>query len=254
MNALMITGGILAALGGLGWLGLHVQPPPFPAIPPRSAALDTIPLPTGLPAPVERFYRQTYGERIPVITTAVISGRGTMRPFGGITFPLRFRFTHEAERNFRAYFELTFFGLPLMKVDEHYVDGKFRQEGTPAGIEEGEPKLDHSANLRMWAEWATWLPAMLLTDEQVRWEPIDDATALLVVPFGEQQERLVVRFDPTTGKLQYVEAMKYKNATDTTKTLWVNAVWFGDRPWAAFTVEDIAYNVDVDTSLSAKGP
>lgn len=254
IKALLISGSMLAALGGFAWAGLRVQPAPFPAVPQPSAPPETMPLPPGLPAPVERFYRVTYGERVPVIRSAVLSGRGTMHPFAGIDFPARFRFIHEAQRNFRAYFELTIFGVPFMKVDEHYVGGKFRQEGTPAGVEEGEPKLDHSASVRMWAEWVTWLPAMLLTDPQARWEPIDDTMALLVVPFGAEQERLIVRFDPATGKVQYVEGMKYKNPADTTKTLWINAVWFGDRPWAAFNIEDVAYNVDVDTSLAAKGP
>jgi hypothetical protein len=98
---------------------------------------------------------------------------------------------------------------------------------------------------------------MILTNPHVHWEPIDDTMALLVVPFGEGQadeEHLIVRFDPVTGKVQYVEALKYKKATDTTKTLWINAVWFGDRPWAVFNIEDTAYNVEVDTSLMAKGP
>jgi hypothetical protein len=253
-KALLVAGGMLGALVSLGWAGLQIQPAPFPAVSPPPAPPETIPLPTGLPLPVERFYRATYGEQVPLITSAVISGRGTMRPFAGISFPARFRFMHEAGRTFRAYFELTVFGLPIMKVDEHYVDGAFRQEGTPAGVEEGQPKLNHSANGRMWAEWATWLPSMLLTDTQARWEPIDDTTALLVVPFGQQQEHLIVRFDPTTDALQYVEMMKYKHAADTTKTLWINAVWFGDRPWAAFKIEDVTYNVSVDTSLTVRGP
>lgn len=252
INRSTILGASLATLIGLSWAGLHVQPAPFPAVAPPPAAPDTIPLPAGLPAPVARYYRVTYGDRVPVITSGVISGRGTMRLFG-ITFPVRFRFIHAAARNFRAYFEVTAFGLPVMKVNEHYVDGKFRQE-LPFGVEENEPKNDHSAALRMWGEWVTWLPAMLLTDPQVRWEPIDDTMALLVVPVGAEQERLVVRFDPVTGKVQYFEAMKYKRPTDTTKTLWINAVWFGDKPWAVFNIENIATNADVDTSLTAKGP
>jgi hypothetical protein len=252
-KALRVAGGMLAGLVGLGWAGLQIQPAPFPAVPQPPKPPETMPLPTGLPPPVERFYRATYGEQVPRITSAVISGRGTMRPFAGISFPARFRFMHEAGRTFRAYFELTVFGLPIMKVDEHYVDGMFRQAGTPAGVEEGEPKLNHSANGRMWAEWATWLPAMLLTDPQARWEPIDDTTALLVVPFGQEQEHLIVRFDPATDKLQYVEMMKYKHASDTAKTLWINAIWFGDRPWAAFNIEDVTYNADVDTSFAARG-
>jgi hypothetical protein len=137
-------------------------------------------------------------------------------------------------------------------VNEHYRDGKFRQE-LPFGVEEGEPKNDHSAAVRMWSEWVLWLPAMLLRDPDVRWEAVDDEMALLVVPTQERQEHLVVRFDPASGKAKYVEAMKYKHPTDTEKSLWINAVWFGDRPWATFDVEEVALNADVDTSLNRRG-
>jgi hypothetical protein len=252
IKALVITGGALAALLGLGWVGLQIQPAPFAAMPPPAAPPETSSIPAGLPAPVERYYRVTYSERVPVITSGVISGRGKMAPFG-VSLPARFRFIHEAGRNFRAYFELTVFGLPVIKANEHYVDGKFRQE-LPFGVEEGEPKNDHSAAVRMWAEWVFWLPAMLLHDPEVRWEPIDDTMALLLVPVGTAQERLVVRFDPATGKVQYVEGMKYRTPADTTRTLWINAVWFGDKPWATLKVEDMAFNVPVDTSLATKGP
>ena len=74
-RAALWTLGSLAGLLALGWLGLQVKPAPFPAISGTSAALQTIPLPSGLPAPVERFYRLTYGDHIPVITSAVITGR-----------------------------------------------------------------------------------------------------------------------------------------------------------------------------------
>ncbi|MHB0876263.1 MAG: DUF6544 family protein [Anaerolineae bacterium] len=245
-------GGAVAALATIGWAGLRVRPAPFPPVAPSQAPAATFPLPAGLPGPVERYYRMTYGERVPVITSGVVSGRGTMR-IRGIPFPTRFRFMHEAARNFRSYFELTVFGVPVIAVDEHYRDGKFRQE-LPFGIEEGEPKNDHSADLRMWSEWALWFPTMLLRDPQVRWEPLDDAAAVLVVPSIGREEHLVVRFDEETGALMYAEAMKYKHPTDATKTLWANAVWFGDRPWASFDVEDVMYNVPVDTSLTAKGP
>jgi membrane protease YdiL (CAAX protease family) len=97
-----------------------------------------MPLPGGLPAPVERFYRQIYGENVPVITSAVITTRAKLRlpSKGGITFPARFRFTHDAGKGYRHYIEATFFGLPLMRVNEHYLDGKSRLE-TPFGVGEG---------------------------------------------------------------------------------------------------------------------
>lgn len=269
-KALMIAGGLLAALAGLGWAGLKVQPASFSNIPAPPASPQTVPLPAGLPAPVERFYRQLYGERVPVIRSAVISGRGTMSPVGGIPFPARFRFTHDAGQGYRHYFETTIFGLPIMKVNEYYVGGAGRME-MPWGVDQGE-RTDQSANLSMWGEVLAWLPSALLTDPRVSWEPVDDVTALLVVPFGQAHERFVVRFDPATGRPWLFELMRYKGA-EGEKTLWLNqtlawgaigdktlparsaVTWADDgKPWLVFGIEDVAYNVDVETAPPARGP
>ena len=71
-NILLILAGIVLVVGLLGWLGLQVQPHSFPAHLDQTPELETIPLPAGLPAPVEHFYRTAYGEDIPVIETVVI--------------------------------------------------------------------------------------------------------------------------------------------------------------------------------------
>ena len=95
VKTLSIVGGILVGLITLGWMGLRVKPAPFPALPQASPPLPTVPLPAGLPAPVERYFRQVYGgDRVPLIETAVISGRATMSPVGGVQIPARFRFIH----------------------------------------------------------------------------------------------------------------------------------------------------------------
>jgi hypothetical protein len=251
-KALTLTGSILAAVASLGWAGLQLWPAPFPTIAQPTASPETMPLPAGLPAPVARFYRQTYGEQVPVIRSAVITGRGTLR-LSGITLPMRFRFTHDAGRSYRHYIEATVFGLPLLKVNEYYVNDQERMV-FPWGVQEGNPKLDQGGNLGMWAEMLRWLPASLLTDPRVRWEPVDDETALLVVPFKEQQERFVVRFDKMSGQIRYWEVMRYKDGSGE-KTLWVNGAWFDDgRAWAVFTSEGLVYNVAVDTSFAASGP
>ena len=266
----IITGvAILLFLFLIGWAGLQVKPAPFPAYLQAATATEIIPLRHNLPAPVERFYREVYGNAIPVINTAVITGRASMR-IKGVTFPARFRFTHEVGRNYRHSIEATLFGFPIMKVEETYLDGESRLE-LPFGVTEGEPKVNQGANLALWAE-AIWFPAIFLTDARVSWEPIDDATALLVVPFGETLERFVVRFDPKTGLVRLLESMRYKDVTSPEKTLWLNEVvqwgtvdgvtvpvraaltWLDEgSPWAVWRVEEVVYNADVEADLRTEG-
>lgn len=262
---------VLVALTAVGWLGLQIKPRPFASYPEATPSLQTVPLPDDLPAPVERFYRQLYGDEVPLITSAVVSGRARMRPFG-VTLPARFRFTHEAGQGYRHYIEATFFGIPIMKVNEHYLEGHGRLDLPLLGVTEG-PKTNQGANLGLWAE-STYLPAIWITDERVRWEAVDGETAVLVVPFGAEEQRFVVRFDPETGKLLVMEAMRYRDEAGE-KILWLaasvpgatiaadgamleatgSATWVDQgTPWATFTAEEIVYNVDVQTYIRGEGP
>lgn len=261
---------IIVALVVIGWIGLRVKPAPFDSLslPSSTATPATMPLPQGLPAPVDRFYRQVYGDEVPVVKTAVITGRASMR-IAGITFPARFRFTHDAGNGYRHYIEATFLGLPLMKVNEHFLNGIGRME-LPIGVEEG-PTINQGANLALWGE-AIWFPTLWVTDPRARWEPVDAVTALLFVPFADEEEQFVVRFDPETGRPFLLEAMRYKGTQAVGKTLWLSealawgvindhptfatgaVTWFDEgTPWAIFTAESLVTNVDVSAYIQAKG-
>ena len=266
---------IVAALSSvvlLAWLGLQVKPGPFAAFPHAQDVRQRAPieLPAGLPAPVERFYRQVYGGSLPLVDSAVISGRARMR-IAGITFPARFRFTHDAGRGYRHYIEATIFGLPVMRVNETYLDGRARLQ-LPFGITENEPKVDQAANLGLWAE-SIWLPPVFISDPRVSWEGVDELTALLTVPFGDQAQRFVVRFDENTGLPRFFESMRFKESNSDRKSLWLNEVrewgevggrtvptsaavtWYEDgSPWAVLEVEEVVYNAEVEEYMRATGP
>ena len=269
-NFLIILGVLIVGIPILGWIGFQIQPRAFAPAPLQGQVTRTTPIPAGLPAPVERFYRTVYGEDLPVLESAVISGRAQLR-FMGITFPSRFRFTHMAGQDYRHYIEATIFGFPLMKVNEHYLDGHSRL-ALPFGVVENEPKVDMAANLGLWAE-SVWLPGIFVTDPRVRWEVIDDNHARLFVPFGSEEDEFAVGFDPETGLIVSMDAMRYKEATDDAKTFWHNEVldwaeingfflptigsitWEDEgTPWATFIVEEVVYNADVSDYVRATGP
>ena len=264
---ILIVVSSLAVLLVLGYIGLQIKPAPYAAFTEPPGKLETVPLPAGLPAPVERFYRKMYGERIPVIRSAVISGRGTIRPVGPVSLPARFRFTHVAGKDYRHDIEATIFGIPVLKVIETYIASSSRQQ-MPWGTTQNDPKANQAANLGLWAE-AIWFPAIFLTDPRVRWNAVDNATAALTVPFEAGTETFVVRFDPDTQLVRSLEAMRFK--TDQ-KILWINetrawaelggqlsltlgtVTWMDDgKPWAVFNVEEIVLNADVSASMARNG-
>lgn len=242
----------------------------FPPYPQATPLFEYIPLPDHLPAPVQRFYQTIIGDQIPVIQSAVLTLSGTLR-FKGITFPANLRFTHEAGQNYRHYIEAFAFGYPLLKVNERYLDGVGHME-LPFGVVEDNPKTNTAANLGLWGE-SIWLPSIFITDSRVRWEAIDSTTARLIVPCkGYADDSFTLTFDPETGLLARMEALRWRSESDKAKILWrieprgwsethgmkipsPAAVTWMDQgtPWLVASLTHAAYNVDVSTYIRGKG-
>jgi hypothetical protein len=263
-----IVAGGAVALAGAGWLGLQVRPASFPAWPEQPAPPATVPLPSGLPEPVARFYRAIYGADVPVVESAVLTGRADLR-VAGLRLPGRFRFIHRAGYDYRHYIEATVYGWPILKVNETYIDGRARLE-LPSGVVENSPKTDQAANLNVWAEAMMGFPSLALTDARARWEPIDQQTARLVVPFGAREDALTARFDPSTGLLAALEASRWKAPESPAPIGWraeaagwtmidgqrlpsrLALTWADeDVPWLVMTVEEAVYNAEVAAHLRA---
>lgn len=250
-------------------IGLQVMPSAFPRYPERTPEMAYIELPDDLPAPVRRYYLAAIGEKIPVIHSMVLTGKAKLR-INGLLLPGRMRFTHDAGKGYRHYIEITFWGYPIMRVNERYVDAKGVME-LPFGTFEG-PKINQGANLAVWGE-SIWLPSIFVTDPRVRWEGVDEHHARLIVPFGDEEEVFNVTFDPSTGLLHQLDALRWKGAETTEKTRWIldiggwqtyhgvkipspsSVTWADDgQPWSYWYIEDVVYNVDVQNYIRAKGP
>jgi hypothetical protein len=153
------------------------------------------------------------------------------------------------------------------------VDGKSLFEPPVGPTIVDDASTNQAANLAVWAE-AAWFPSIWITDPRVRWEALDDNTALLFVPFEGKEENFVMRFDPETGLLDSMEAMRYRDpGPEARKVLWItrnvpsgkidgtqidstgNATWLDQGiPWATFTLEEVDFNVDVSEYIRQKGP
>lgn len=269
-KTLLILLGVIAFLILIVWIGTKINPKPFSPYSHNNQNSGSFPIPDDLPEPVDKFYKTLYGEDIPVIDSFILTGRGNLR-FQGVRLPARLRFTHDAGKGYRHYIETTLWGVPVIKVNEHFLNQKSRL-ALPFGVVENEPQVDEAANLGMWSE-TLMFPGVFLSSEGVRWEHIDERTATLIVPFGEEKDEFTVYFNPQTGLIDKMAAMRWKNAGDSEKTLWeaqalewgeidgwkmpilFAAQWMDEStPWLVARIEDAAWNVDVSEYIQQEGP
>lgn len=253
-----------------GWLGLQVKASSFPAVTP-GAAPRLIPIPAGLPAPVERFARAVYGDRLPEVQSAMVLGRARLAPTG-MPMPTRFRFYYDAARSSHYHdIQVTWFNLTFMRIHERNLEGHVRLDLAIIGQVDDQPKTNHAGIQGYWAEVLAWVPSIALTDPRARWEAVDDTTARLHLPGLDDVEAFTVRFDAETGLMTEVETMRYQSEEQSERWRWFNRIlewntvnglrvpvvsqtqWNDDPPWATWEVEQVALNVDVSARLAQFG-
>jgi len=259
LRAVFWATGAALALGGAGWLGLRISPRGRRATAEATRDLGTVAPPRDLPAPIRKHIEVTCGDRPPRIATAAAWGTARMR-VGPVWLPLRFRTYFVAGRHFARHMEVTWFGMPVFRGLDTYLNGEGAM--TIGNTKIRGPEIDQAANLALWAE-ATLLPTALVADPRARWEPVDDMTARLIVPFGVGSDRLLFRVDPRSGLVREVagdryrgpgkpkepwkgECSDYKVFHDVAIPTRLAATWERDgRPWSYWTIQGIEYNVDV---------
>ena len=266
----LIILGIFAVLSLLIWLGTKILPGPFSSYTEINPEInETMPIPKNLPEPVDRFFRRIYGDNVPIIETFILTGRGRLR-FKGVTLPTRLRFIHQAGQGYRHIIETTFWGVPFLRVNETFLNWRSRL-ALPFGVVEDELQVDEAANLGMWSE-TMMFPGVYLSTTGVRWEPISEHEARLIVPFKDKEDSFNVYFNADTGLIDRMEALRWKNAGDAEKIPWqaqakewgevlgwkmptlFAAQWMDEQtPWLTARIEDVAWNVDVSELIRSEG-
>ncbi|MBL8163432.1 MAG: hypothetical protein JNJ61_15700 [Anaerolineae bacterium] len=260
---------IVVLLAG-GWMGLQVNASSFPTVKAGDTP-RTLPIPAGLPAPVERFARAVYGDTLPDVQSAMVLGRARLAPFG-LPMPTRFRFFYDARRSSHYHdIQVTWFNLTFMRIHERNLEGHVTLDLSMLGQVDDAPHTNRAGIQGYWAEVLAWVPAVTLTDPRVRWEALSDSEARLFLPGLDDVEALTVRFDPDTGLMTEVETMRYQSEEQPERWHWFNRIlewriiegqlvatrsqtqWNDAAPWANWEVEQSALNVDVSARLAQFG-
>jgi hypothetical protein len=259
-----------AAFIGVAFLGLRVPAPSFTPLSSSPAPLTYSPIPAELPPPVQRFLQAVYGDQVPQFETAIIIGRGTLAPMAGVAMPARFQFYYDRARGHYHEIETTWFGLPVMRVDERYLDEHAILQIPVVGRVENDAHTDHASRQGFWAELMTWIPATML-DPRLQWQPLDNTSARVFLPGADAVEAFTLHFDSQTGLLRTVDTERYRDQGESSLLAWHNAAlewgdlagtptmvrsstrWEDDPPWATWEIKQVTLNAPVAARLDQFG-
>ena len=267
MHTFLIILIVLIGLTGLFTLGLVIAPRPFRPHPAPTQPGEPRPFQPGLPDPVEKHFHETLGAQPQQTVTAVVWGRGRAQ-IRGVWVPLRFKAWYRDGDAFTRRFEITWFQRPVLRGRDAYLQGEGTYEMGDR-VDSG-PQTDLGQMLELWAGML-WMPTVFVHDPRVVWEPVDEHSARLVVPFGQGNEPLIAHFDPFTGRMTDFTAMRYAEESAPEKEPWrvdllawkmmngilipwqVDIAWGeSGAPWVYWNVDGIVYNVNVSDQLGGE--
>ncbi len=270
IRILVIIASLIVVLLAGGWFGLRIKATRFPAVTPGGAP-RMIPIPAGLPAPVDRFARVIFGDSLPEVQSAMVLGRAQLAPTG-MPMPTRFRFYYDAARSSHYHdIQVTWFNLTFMRIHERNLEGHTNLDLSLIGKVDDQPNTNRASIQGYWSEVLAWVPSIALTDTRLRWEAVDATTAHLYLPGLNDEEAFTVRFDADTGLITEIETMRYQSEEKNERWRWFNRIlewgmvngmrvpvraqtqWRDDKPWAIWEVEQVVLNVDVSARLAQFG-
>jgi hypothetical protein len=110
-----------------------------------------------------------------------------------------------------------------------------------------------------------------ITDQRIRWQPIDETSARLVFPFGDAHDELIVHFHPQGNLITRITALRHRDQ-DSGRIPWHAdflawqdvdgarvpkriAITWEDQgtPWSTWDLEHVLWNVDIADVLPQAG-
>ena len=267
MNSLtkitLMIGGTLAALAALAWVGLQIPSKIIAPATGKSQAGENVLVPENLPAPVRRYLHVALGDHAPRIESAVFWGRAQAN--FGVWMPMRFQLYHRVGYDFRREMQVTWFGFPVLKALDQYVNGQ-GMTGLVGKADTGV-RVDQGSNMILFAE-APLYPSIFVTDPRLRWVAIDETSAQMFFPFGAEEDSMTVYFDPQTDLITKLTALRYFGANGEKEPWRVDFLTWQvvdgmtiplrsaitwekqGKPWSYWDMTGVAWNVDLSSVLT----
>jgi hypothetical protein len=209
---LLIAGGVIVALASIK-VGFII-PAKFvlPDLAVNPPAVEPASLPEDLPAPLLRYYRRAFGERVPAPRSVVAYGRGFFRVrkisfLGYLWSPLAWTMYLAPGESFLWKMHMTWFRRVVMQGGDGYLGGKGLFNMSRGTTIQGDT-MDHSEQVMLWLLTIAFAPGVLLERPGLRWEAIDDHTARLQVEQAGRSLSFDLSFDPASGDLLRIETQR----------------------------------------------
>jgi hypothetical protein len=194
---------------------------------------------TGLPAPVQKYFRAVLMERQPIVAEVRVEHSGTFNMSGTGQNWKRFTSTQRVIPQRPGFdWEARIKMMPGLtaRVHDAYIAGEGILHGTLFGLVSvvnlrGTPDIAQGELMRFLAE-AAWYPTALLPSQGVQWKPVDEVSAEATLEDGETAVTLLFRF----GENGLIKSVRAEARGRTVGRLVIPTSWEGH--WSNYAPRD----------------